>query len=117
VCIGIGQVQLRFYQPSKQSAGKWEPGATVCLEEGFELARAEGSTRRVFQSNFKAEAGVLTELLGETVLRLQALPLNELKIWFTGDVSLQLLTEPQGFESYSLHQSGNSITVLRHSVA
>ena len=117
VCVGIGQIQLHFYQPSKLTAGKWEPGAHICSEEGFELVRPNQLALRALPSSFKVEAGVLSHLLGERIVRYESMPLNELKLWFTGEVSLQLLTEPQGFESYSLNLPGNSIIVMRHSVA
>jgi hypothetical protein len=85
---------------------KYEDGARLDIEAGFHFQTVSGESILANNSDIATGAGSLTELLGKTILEVQRLPNNELKIKFSNDSEIVLIVDPQGFESYSLSVDG-----------
>lgn len=115
VCIGLSQVQLHFYQPISGSAfqRRWEPGASVCVEAGYELQMPGADAHLVRHDLLAKQGGQLTGLLGDTVAAVSQIDQNELVIQFTSNARLRLLTDQSGFESYHLHIAGETVDVTK----
>lgn len=113
VCIGAYHVRLSFYRQSKSPAAlpKWEPGAAIDIEAGFELRSPGKDPQCATNDNIGETAGCLTTLLQHAINSITQLPNNELLLVFSSDVELRLLTDPIGFESYHLHVDGQSVDV------
>ena len=110
ICIGLGEVSLNFYTPSS-IPGRWEPGACVTIESGFELSQSGGSICVGVPGSIGESAGGLTRLLGQTILSVERLPNRELSLTFSNNLNLRLTVHPQGFESYHLSINGDVIDV------
>jgi len=112
VCIGLSQVQIQFYrQRQSDTPARWEAGARIDVEAAFTLHMGGSHSIRVEPIEFKLSAGMLAGLLGEAIVQVTRLSGNEIQIQFSNSHSLQLHTDPQGFESFHLHVGGESITV------
>ena len=114
VCIGVGQVQLHFYKLTAGSPPqRWEPGARIDIEAGFELAMPGADVLIVQNEEISMHGGLLSGLLNDNVSSVSRLAQNELALSFSSDAKLRLLTDAQGFESYHLHVEGESVDVTR----
>lgn len=110
ICIGLGEVSLNFYTPSS-ILGRWEPGACITIESGFELSQKGESICVGVPDNIGEFAGGLTSLLGQTILSVERLPKRELSLIFSNNLRLRLTVNPLGFESYHLSINGYVIDV------
>lgn len=115
VCIGSHHVRLNFSKPQMVIAGvqKWEDGAAIDLEAGFALR--EKTRSAIFATNdiLGHQAGSLTALLGQRIAAVKKLDNNELLLLFSNGSELQLVTDPEGFESYHLHIEGDTVDVTK----
>ena len=112
--IGVGQVELSFYRPLPHTdPSRWEPGGRIDIEAGF-ILQVPGSEEQIVRPpRFPKDSGVLTVQLQDLVSSIERLKGNELQLKFSSGVSLRLLTDPQGYESYHLHAAGDSVDVTK----
>ena len=112
VCVGLGQVSVHLYrQPQPGTPDKWKPGARIDVESAFTIQEDASGSTRVEPARFKVAGGTLTRLLGATVAEVIRGRGSEIQVVFAGGFSLHLHTDPQGFESFHLQISGESVTV------
>ncbi len=112
VSIGVHHVRLNFYNPDESVTGKWKPGAAIDFEAGFELREEGAAIQSALNKNLRSKAGCLTILLGQSIVSVKKLAKNELLLVFSNGVSIQLLTDSIGFESYHLHVDEQSVDVV-----
>ena len=119
VCIGSHHVRINLSKPAPVIAGvqKWEDGAAIDIEAGFILRENLKPKISATNDNLGRRSGALTVLLGKTISSVEKLSKNELRLCFTGEIDLRLITDPQGFESYHLHIEGDSVDVTIPSAA
>jgi hypothetical protein len=116
ICIGSHDVRINFYKQSTQaeSLNKWEEGAAIDIESGYELSGLDLSTQKASNEDLGEKSGCLTALLRQVVTAFEKLPNNEIMFRFSNGIELKLLTDKQGFESYHLHVEGQSIDVTKN---
>lgn len=110
ICIGLGEVSLNFHTPSS-IPGRWELGACITLESGFELSKKGKSICVGVSGSIGASAGGLTSLLGQTIVSVERLPKSELSLSFSNNLNLRLSVNAEGFESYHLSISGDVVDI------
>lgn len=115
MCIGVHIISLSFYKPVDSPAlvQQWNPGATISIEAGFRLRRADGSHVEATPDTLASVGGGLTVLLGESILATERLAENELLVQFSNGIELHLLTDAQGFESYHITIDGDSVDITK----
>ena len=115
ICIGSHHIRINFYKRSSQLAlpNKWEEGAAIDIEFGYELIFPDLSTQKVSNEYLGEKSGCLTSLLKQVITALEKLPDNEIMLQFSNGSELKLLTDKQGFESYHLHIEGQSIELRK----
>lgn len=115
VCIGSHDIRINLYKllPQAGALNKWEAGAVIDIETGFVLNLRGQPRYEASNENLGECGGCLTALLKQQIGAVERLPNNELLIRFSNGAELQLLTDPQGFESYHLHVEGQSIDVTK----
>ncbi len=112
ICLGIGQIQLHFYAPIASSNPKrWEPGARVDIEAGYEFGLPGSDACVVRNEEFASQGGRLGLLLGDTVVAVSRSERNELLMRFASGACLKLLNDQDGLESYHLLIGGQSVDV------
>lgn len=116
ICIGRHHARINFHKRSTELEllDKWEEGAAIDIESGYELIGLDLSFLRTSNEELGEKSGCLTTLLGQVVTAFEKLPNNEIMFRFSNGSELKLLTDKQGFESYHLHVDGQSIDVTKN---
>jgi hypothetical protein len=116
ICIGSHDVRINLHKQSTQleSLNKWEKGAAIDIESGYELSGLDLPTQKTSNEDLGEKSGCLTALLRQVVTAFEKLPDNEIMFRFSNGIELKLLTDKQGFESYHLHVEGQSIDVTKN---
>lgn len=113
--IGRHYLCMSFIQPKMIVAGvqKYESGASIEVEAGFELQMEFGQLIEADNSDLATGAASLIQLLGRKITAVSRLPNNELRLEFEGKINMVLTVDSQGYESYHLHISGHSVDVTK----
>lgn len=113
VCIGSSSITVHFYKEVPHpAAGQWGQGSSISISSGFELHNSSIQGGAVKSNCFKSHGAQLCRFIGESIVAVKILPLNNLLLEFSNKEELIVLTDESGFESYQLSGSDGYLSSL-----